>query len=57
MKKVSTRLKGAVYMYVSGARIIATVLLAKNVRYSASASSTTCPRIRHQNDTQEGSLE
>lgn len=50
MKKVSRMLNGAGYTYVSGARIIATVLLAKNVRYSASASSTTCPWGRYQNN-------
>ena len=49
-------LNGAAYTYVSGARIIATVLPAKNVRYSASASSTTCPRRGHQNDIQERPL-
>jgi len=45
MKRISTRLNGAGYTYVSGARIIDTVLVAKNARYSASASSITC-RVR-----------
>lgn len=35
------RLNGAGYTYESGARIMPTVLLAKNARYCASASSTT----------------
>lgn len=42
IKKISTRLNGAGYTYTSGARTIVTALHAKNERYSASASSTTC---------------
>ena len=50
MKRISTRFNGAGYTYVSGARIIDTVLAAKNARYSASASSTTCRVQKDQSD-------
>jgi archaellum component FlaF (FlaF/FlaG flagellin family) len=56
MKRISTMLNGAGYTYVSGARIIATVLDAKNARYSASASSTTCRVQKDQSDISQNTF-